>query len=645
MCGIAGILSLESTRSVPPERLERMLASIFHRGPDEAGRLVDRELAMGMRRLSIIDLADGQQPIFDESGRYGVVFNGEIYNYRELRNDLIARGHQLKTHSDTEVIVHLFEECGAACVDHLRGMFGFAIWDNVRRELFIARDRMGIKPLYYTECNSDFIFGSEIKSILEHPSMKPSMDLDALSQYLSLKYVPAPRTLFAGIQSLPPGHFMRISKGRIEIQRYWDISFAKPERILSEHEYTDQLLELLRESTRLHLRSDVPFGAFLSGGVDSSTIVALMSEELRAPVKTFSVGFGGEGIQDELPYAQQVADKFCCEHHTLKITSDDFLRYAEQVLWHLDQPIADQATVATHMVAKLAREHVKMVLTGEGGDELFAGYARYSGERYSKWFSRLPASVAKLLRNASSTLPGLRRSKIAMGALTIRDEATRFANWFPMFGDDAKRQLLDGQAESIQTGAASVFSDHLANCDARSPLDRMLYTDSKLWLPDYLLLRGDKLTMANSLEARVPLLDHKLVEFAAQLPASMKLRGSQRKYLLKQVARRLLPAEIIDRKKQGFPIPIERWLRKEARPMMQDLLSTETLKRRGLFNVSFVEKMVREHVSGYADHSTKLWGLMSVEMWTRKFIEREGRNAALSLDAAAIAPDSAGYVS
>ena len=308
MCGIAGILSLDSTRSVPPERLERMLASIFHRGPDEAGRLIDRELAIGMRRLSIIDLADGQQPIFDESGRYGVVFNGEIYNYRELRNDLIGRGHQLKTHSDTEVIVHLYEEYGAACLDHLRGMFGFAIWDNVRRELFIARDRMGIKPLYYTQCDGDFVFGSEIKSILEHPAVKPSMDLEALSLYLSLKYVPAPRTLFTGIHSLPPGHFMRIAKGRVEIQRYWDISFTKPERILSEQDYADQLLELLRESVRLHLRSDVPFGAFLSGGVDSSTIVALMSEELRTPVKTFSVGFGGEGIQDELPYAQQVAD-------------------------------------------------------------------------------------------------------------------------------------------------------------------------------------------------------------------------------------------------------------------------------------------------------------------------------------------------
>lgn len=415
---------------------------------------------------------------------------------------------------------------------------------------------------------------------------------------------------------------MTIANGCVKTKRYWNVSFAKPERFLSEREYADQLLELLRDSIRIHLRADVPFGAFLSGGVDSSTIVALMSEVLQSPVKTFSVGFGGEGIQDELPYAQQVADKFGCEHHTLKITSNDFLNYAETVLWHLDQPIADQATVATHMVAKLARQHVKMVLTGEGGDELFAGYARYAGERYSKWFSHLPSPVTKAIRTISKSLPGLRRGKIAINALTILDEAQRYSNWFPMFRDDAKEQLLTEQFANLRAGAASIFAGHLSDCDATEPVDRMLYVDSKLWLPDYLLLRGDKLTMANSLEARVPLLDHKLVEFAAALPASMKLRGSQRKYLLKQVARRILPAEIIDRKKQGFPIPIERWLRKEAKPLMQDLLSTETLTRRGMFEPKVVERLQREHSTGYADHSTELWGLMSLEMWTRKFIDR-----------------------
>jgi asparagine synthase (glutamine-hydrolysing) len=621
MCGIAGILKLSLDGLASADVLDRMLESIIHRGPDEDGKLVDGPLAMGMRRLSIIDLTDGQQPIFDESNRYGVVFNGEIYNYRELREQLLSRGHQLKTRSDTEVIVHLYEELGQDCVSQLRGMFCFAIWDRQRQEVFIARDRLGIKPLYYSKINGDFVFGSEIKSILQHPGASASLDLPSLSQYLSLKYVPSPRTLFAGIQSLPPGHSILVSRGNIRIEKYWDLSFSKPEVFLSEIEYSERLLELLRESISLHLRSDVPFGAFLSGGLDSSTIVALMAEQISAPVKTFSVGFGGPGLSDELPYAQQVATHFGCEHHILRITSGDFIALAEDVLWHLDQPIADQATVATYMVAKLARQHVKMVLTGEGGDELFAGYARYAGERHSRLFTYLPDSAGALLRATTRALPGLRRARIAVGALTYQDEATRFANWFPMFGDDAKRQLLSSAEADIQKGAAWLFQEQLKNCDAKSSLDRMLYVDTKLWLADYLLLRGDKLTMANSLEARVPFLDHKVVEFAAQLPPNLKLRGTTGKYLLKQVARKLLPPQIIDRPKQGFPIPIDRWLRNEAKSMMQDLLSADALARRNILNPTMVQRLIQEHISGFANHATQLWGLMSVEMWMRKFID------------------------
>lgn len=621
MCGIAGLLAqTENPRS--SEILELMLQSIFHRGPDEDGTLVVGPLAMGMRRLSIIDLADGSQPMFDESGRYGIVFNGEIYNYRELREDLLKRGHQLKTHSDTEVIVHLYEECGEKCVDHLRGMFAFAIWDQHLHELFIARDRLGIKPMYFTNTGQDFVFGSEIKAILMHPDVKRSVDTVALSQYLSLKYVPAPRTFFEGIESLEPGHWLRVRNGKIvQKQRYWDLSFEKPGQILSEPEYVEQMLALLRETVGIHLRSDVPFGAFLSGGLDSSTIVALMAEQLSSPVNTFSVGFDGEGIQDELPYAQQVADAFGCAHHTLKITSKDFLSLSEKVLWHLDQPIADQATIATHMVAKLARQHVKMVLTGEGGDELFAGYARYAGERYSPFTAMMPNFAGIGVRAIANRLPGLRRAKIAIQALTIKDEAKRFSNWFPMFNDEAKAGLFAASYRHLSAGAAEVFGEHLARCNAKAPVDRMLYVDSKLWLVDYLLLRGDKLTMANSLEARVPLLDHKLVEFAGQLPAHLKLNGATRKYLLKQVARKLLPTQIIDRKKQGFPIPIERWLRKEASPMMRDLLSESSLQQRGYFDTKFVSNRIKEHLSGFADHSTELWGLMSFEMWLRQFID------------------------
>jgi asparagine synthase (glutamine-hydrolysing) len=566
-------------------------------------------------------LADGKQPIFDESGRFGIVFNGEIYNYRELREELLQRGHQLKTHSDTEVIVHLFEELGPDCLQQLRGMFGLAIWDNLKRELFLARDRLGIKPLYYCMAGSDLVFASEIKALLQHPEVKASLDLESLSEYVSLKYVCSPKTLFAGIQSLPPGHCIHVANGNIKVRRYWDLSFQKEKPFSTETEYAERLLALLRDTIKIHLRSDVPFGAFLSGGLDSSLIVALMAEQLSTPVKAFSVGFDGDGVADELPYAEQVAKAFGCEHHTLKITSNDFLGFAEDVLWHMDQPIADQATVATHMVSKLAREHVKMVLTGEGGDELFAGYARYAGERYSPYFHYVPSWMGGMLRTASQRLPGLRRGKIAIGALTIRDEAQRFSNWFPLFADDAKRELLAHQPRSIQEGVAKVYSEHLAHCDAKSPVDRMLYVDTKLWLPDFLLLRGDKLTMANSLEGRVPFLDHKLVEFAASLPADMKLQGSERKYLLKKVARQLIPKTIIDRKKQGFPIPIEKWLRNEARSVMEDLLSPELLRRRGLFSEKYVERIKREHVSGYSNHANRLWGLMSIEMWLRKFVD------------------------
>jgi asparagine synthase (glutamine-hydrolysing) len=629
MCGIAGFLSSRPIDAAT-KILSDMLQAIWHRGPDEGGRLQQGPLAMGMRRLSIIDLADGTQPIFDESGRFGIVFNGEIYNYRELRTQLLARGHHLKTQSDTETIVHLFEEYGPDCLEHLRGMFAFAIWDQREQSLFIARDRVGIKPLYVTQTDSAFVFASEIKSILLHPTVTRAVDLTALSHYLSLKYVPAPHTMFAGIQSLEAGHWLRVKDGQIvEKRRYWDLPFAQSaaleshsaSRSRTEADYAEELQALLRETVGLHLRSDVPFGAFLSGGLDSSTIVALMAEQLAIPVKTFSVGFDGGGIQDELPYAQQVATAFGCEHHTLKIGVRDFLDLAEKVLWHLDQPIADQATIATYMVAKLAREHVKMVLTGEGGDELFAGYARYAGERYSRYTRWLPRRAGGMIRFWAERLPGLRRAKIAISALTYSDESRRLANWFPMFKDDAKQQLLTERFGSLRGGAQTVFAAELARCKATHPVDRMLYADSKLWLVDYLLLRGDKLTMANSLEARVPLLDHKLVEFAAALPMEMKLRGAQRKYLLKQVARRMLPAEIIDRKKQGFPIPIEQWLRKEAASLMQDLLSPDTLRRRAYFDPGYVSQLMQQHISGYGDHSTELWGLMSFEMWLRRFID------------------------
>jgi asparagine synthase (glutamine-hydrolysing) len=625
MCGIAGILNLDSTSQSNTEVLDRMLLSIYHRGPDEHGVLCDREIAMGMRRLSIIDLADGTQPIFNESGRYAVILNGEIYNYIELRKDLIQRGHTLKTHSDTEVIVHLYEEFGDRCVEHLRGMFAFAVWDNVERELFIARDRMGEKPLYYCRHQNSFLFASEIKALLQHPSLTPSVNHSGLAAYLSLKYVPAPMTMFAGMESLPPAHWMKIRHGQVAIKRYWDVSYEKQSDNKSDDQCAEELDSLLRESIAMRLRSDVPFGAFLSGGIDSSVIVAIMSQLMSEPVKTFSVGFDGSGQSDELPFAKMVADRFDCEHHTLMVTPQHFIDYAEKVLWHLDQPIADQATVATYMVAKLAREHVKMVLTGEGGDELFAGYARYVGNQWSPLFRWMPKFAGKAIRNIAARTPGMRRGRIALCALTQADEATRYANWFPMFHDDLRQELLSSSMRGMSGPTSVFFAEQLNRCDAKESLDRMLHVDCNLWLPDYLLLRGDKLTMANALEARIPFLDHQLVEYAAGLPTRMKLRGGTRKYLLKKVAARYLPEEIIHRRKQGFPIPVAKWLREDAKGMMLDLLSENTVRRRGLFNTKKVADMVSKHLSGSHDFETELWGLMSFEMWMQRFIDGDCR--------------------
>jgi asparagine synthase (glutamine-hydrolysing) len=625
MCGICGIYDYGRGELPDESVLRSMLAALRHRGPDDEGVYLDGGLALGMRRLSIIDLEGGKQPIANEDGTVVVVCNGEIYNYRELAQDLVERGHHFATASDTEVIVHLYEERGDACVHDLRGMFGFAVWDAKRQRLLVARDRLGIKPLYYAQTPHSLVFGSEIKALLRHPGITASPDYQAVGDYLSLKYVPAPRTMFAGIASLPPGHLLTCDRSGVRVRSYWDLSFGVNGRSAqSDAAYAEELEALLDQTVSLHLRSDVPFGVFLSGGVDSSLVVALMRQRLKEPVKTFSVGFtGGRNQQDELPYARRVARQFEAEHHEVVLGPASLMELAEKVIWHLDQPIADQATLATLAVSQLASRHVKMVLTGEGGDELFAGYARYSGERLAPFFRLLPGPMRSLAQAAGAQLPGLRRFKIALHALCQPDEVSRFVNWFPLFNGDMKRELLTESAKSALNGHSTerVFAEHLARTSAGHALHRMLYVDTKLWLPDFLLLRGDKLSMACSLEARVPLLDHTLVEFAASLPPHLKLRGLKRKYLLKKVSRRYLPPEIVDRKKQGFPIPISSWLRHDARSYMRELLSPEVIRRRGLLEARHVSRLLAEHESGFADHGTLLWGLMNLELWHRMFID------------------------
>lgn len=626
MCGIAGVYEYQRRRSIERETLESMLLALYHRGPDDDGMFLADGIAIGMRRLSIIDLAGGKQPISNEDGTLTIVFNGEIYNYRELQERLRARGHRIATSSDTEVIVHLYEEMGEECVKELRGMFTFAIWDANRRRLFIARDRLGIKPLYYKEHDGSLIFGSEIKAILQHPEVQACLDVDALGDFLSLKYVPAPATMFCSIRALPPAHTLTCDRSGIKIRQYWRLSFAdRQPTYKTEEEYAEELEALLRESVRLHLVSDVPFGAFLSGGLDSSTIVALMHQTMNAPVKTFSVGFEGGGSEkfSELPYARLVADRFGTDHHEIYVRPDDLMNLAEKVVWHMDQPIADNACIANYMVSALASRHVKMVLAGEGGDELFAGYARYPGEQLASWFQFMPASIRLRASGMLQPIPGLRRPKIALFAMCQPDELTRLTSWFPLFNRAMKSSLLSCELLRELTDPHSVraFSQRLAETNATHWLNRMLYVDTTLWLPDDLLARGDKTSMAASLEARVPLLDHKLVEFAASLPPQMKLRRLMRKYLLRKVARRWLPAEVINRKKQGFPMPFSLWFRNEARPFVRDLLSTATVKRRQLFNAPYVETLLKQHESGTADHGALIWGLLAFELWHRIFLD------------------------
>lgn len=632
MCGIAGIFEYEGRRDIDRSILFDMLAAIEHRGPDDRGVVLADNLAIGMQRLSIIDLAGGKQPISNENGTVTIVFNGEIYNYHELRERLRARGHMLKTLSDTEVIVHLYEELGEDCVKELRGMFGFALWDSARQRLFLARDRLGIRPLYYKSQNGALLFGSEIKSILMHPEARESLNLQALGHYLSLKYVPAPETMFSGIHALRPGHTLTCDRTGIKIKRYWDVSFAANDtHHVSEESWAEQLEALLRESVRLHLVSDVPFGAFLSGGVDSSLIVALMHQVMEVPVKTFSVGFQGGGAEafSELPYARLVAKQFGTDHHEIYVTPNDLMNLAEKVIWHLDQPVADNACVANYMVSKLASQHVKMALTGEGGDELFAGYARYAGEQLSSLFRVVPSPAKSMALAAVERLPGLRRPKVALRALCQPDALIRLTNWFPLFNRARKSSLLNDDLfhQLADPYAEGVFHAQLDGAKTKDWLSRMLYVDTKLWLPDDLLARGDKTSMAASLEGRVPLLDHKLVEFAASLPSNMKIKRLARKYLLKKVARKWLPAEVIDRKKEGFPMPFSLWFRKECRPFVHDLLSSATVKRRGLFRPDYVQTLLQEHDAKTADHGNLIWGLLSVELWHRAFLDAPCRGS------------------
>ncbi len=626
MCGIAGFIDLWEAHPREAhdraEILDRMCRVIRHRGPDDQGLMIKTGVALGMRRLAIIDLVTGNQPISGEDGLVTIVFNGEIYNFQEIKPKLEARGHTFQTHSDTEAIVHGYEEFGSECLQDLRGMFAFAIWDEKARTLFIARDRAGKKPLYYTTTsNGTFVFGSELKALLEHPEVPREINPEALDAYFTLGYVPDPLTIFCNIHKLPPGHYLNFKDGQTTVRQYWDFEF-KPHQSQTEDDYLDQLRTLLDESVRLRLISDVPLGAFLSGGIDSSTVVALMARHMGQPVKTFSIGFH-EDSYNELKYARLTAEKFGTDHHEFFVTPD-ICDVIDDLVWHFDEPFADSSAIPTYMVSKLARDHVTVILSGDGGDELFAGYTRYTVERKRGGFGLLPKTVREgVMRPISQRLPHAAWGRNYLHNVSL-DPTARYLDSVSVFTSLNRRSLYTSDfAEKLGPGsyAAGLFDDLVENVKNDDAVDRLLYLDSKTYLPGDILTKVDRMSMAVSLEARAPLLDHKLIEFVTTVPSTLKLAGLETKHLLKRAVRDLIPAGILHRPKQGFGVPIQEWINQQLRSRIRATLSDARARQRGYIDSHYVDVLLDEHERGRRDHSMGLWSLFMLELWQRRFMD------------------------
>jgi asparagine synthase (glutamine-hydrolysing) len=618
MCGIAGAVG----HPLPDQdAADRMCRVIRHRGPDDQGVYYEPPAFLGMRRLAIIDPEGGKQPIGNEDGSVRLVFNGEIYNFRELRSELEARGHRFATLSDSECIVHAYEEFGERCFERLRGMFAIALWDAPRRRLLLARDRLGKKPLYYRAGAGGLAFASELKSLLELPGWGRAIDRAALRDYLVLGYVPTARCIFEGVAKLPPAHYLVYEAGALRIRRYWQLRFEPkwqdPEPVLEE-----RLAALLDDAVKARLVSDVPFGAFLSGGLDSSLVVALMARHLEMPVRTFSIGFAEPG-SDEIPDARIVARHVGSEH-VEQVAEPDAARLLPDLVWFLDEPFGDSSAIPTFLVARLARQHVKMVLSGDGGDELFAGYDRYGRFAVVDRLSRLGGPlIASSLRAAAALIPGA-------AARRVRWLARRVSMPFPdsyLSGVAlSTREVLEELLREPPNGAGlfSSVEGAFLRPEIGSGLDRVMAGDVDSYLPDDILVKVDRMTMASSLEARAPLLDHELAEFAARLPLGLKRRGGRGKYLLRRVAARLLPASVLSKRKQGFAIPLAAWLRRELRELAQDVFASRAFRERGVFDAQAVERCLADHVRGAADHGERLWLVLCFEMWALRFADRDG---------------------
>src|SRR5579871_441210 len=629
MCGIAGIAGFQQKR-VAVDEVRRMCDAIYHRGPDDQGYFYSPDVVLGMRRLSIIDLANGRQPISNEDGSIHVVFNGEIYNFQSLRNRLEARGHVFRTSSDTEVIVHAYEEYGACCVDHFRGMFVFALWDDNRRRLLLARDRLGIKPLYYGMVNGRLVFASELKAILELPGVDRRLDWESLSHLFSFLTTPRDASIIAGIKKLEPAHRLIAEPGKaLRVERYWDVEF-RPDRQKSESEFIEELRGLLEESVQLRMIADVPLGAFLSGGIDSSSVVAAMSKLSSRPVKTFSIGFS-EQEYSELAEARTVAKHLGTEHHEL-VLEPDVIGTIEEIVSYLDEPFGDSSAIPTYMVSKMAAEHVKVVLSGDGGDELFAGYDRYLVEERERG-ATLPRPIRRILGAAAGLLPeGVRganylRHRALSGAARYVDSSTLFHGDQKerLFTRDAARHLDLHDAEAARRTSLRETPGH--------GLSRLQLHDLGTYLPLDVLTKVDRMSMAHSIEVRVPLLDHKLVEFAATIPAHMRLRDGRSKYIFRQAMRGILPDSIIDRPKRGFAIPLGRWFRGQLDNYCSTVFFSQACRDRGILNPAYLRKLLWMHRDG-RDLDLHLWTLVSFELWCRQFLDtpRFARPAEMPLE-------------
>lgn len=628
MCGIVGIIN-NGARQTDAEILRKMNQAIIHRGPDEDGFYVRENVGMAMRRLSIIDLAGGRQPIHNADKTKWIVFNGEIYNYREIREDLDKRGHKFYTNSDTEAIVHLYDEFGHDCLKRLRGMFAFAIWDEIERELFIARDRVGKKPLLYSHRpNGDLIFGSEFTALLEHPDIGREIDREAIDAYLSYLCIPAPITAFKEIRKLEPGHWLTWKNGEIRTERYWLPDFSKKIKI-GEQEAIEETTRILRESTKLRMISEVPLGAFLSGGVDSSVVAALMARESSQPVKTFSIGFEEQDFS-ELKYAKRVAEHIGAEYHEF-IVRPDALEVLPTLVEHYGEPYADSSAIPTYYVAKETRKYVTVALNGDGGDESFAGYERYAAMQIAEYLKHFPGSAVRdAARAAASVLPTseLKRSRVRDAKRFLQaaklPRVERYFRWMSTFERTKKAELYTDEFRSHvgDFDAVTFLEEWLGGRTDMGLLDQILLTDQMTYLPNDLLVKVDIATMANSLEARSPFLDHNVIEFAASLPAKMKLRRFETKYLLKKLAAELVPKDVIYRKKMGFGVPIGKWFRGEMKDFVRENLLNSKALGRGIVRPEIMKRYVSEHTAGERDNAFQIWSLLMLELWFQRFIDR-----------------------